>query len=55
VRYRVRSLTNGLQEGLSLPDANSASRIRRCLQTPSIDFLGLSLGVAIEVIKFKAT
>ena len=28
--YRVTFLTNGLQEGLSLPDANSAG-IGRCL------------------------
>ena len=31
MRYRVRFLPNGLQEGLSLPDANGAGYIRRCL------------------------
>jgi hypothetical protein len=31
MRYRETFLTNGLQEGLSLPDANGAGRIRRYL------------------------
>jgi hypothetical protein len=31
MRYRVTFLTNGLQEGLSLPDANGAGHTRRYL------------------------
>lgn len=31
MRYGVTFLTNGLHEGLSLPDANGASHTRRCL------------------------